>query len=323
MAEGVIIEIGVDDKGSSVITDVTNKMKALEDQTEKGAAANDKSGKSAEGAGKGMGKMAGAAKLAAAGVAAAAAAAVAAAAALAGVVAVAVKGVDAYREQEEVNRALAQSFAASGLAGEEYTAALEETTAAIGALAKATNFGDEELSRMSSTFLRVSGESQVTQEQLGLIADMAVGMGVSAEQGAKLYAQAMKGDLPATLAKTTNLTRDQIAAINAMEDPTLRAAAANEALSAAFGGMASDIDPTYRAIKNLEDAKGDLLQKIGEVIVESGAFAPVIEGVANAFNGLEDWIESNKETIQNWIFDGVQVALEYALGLMDTLIKMG
>lgn len=323
MAEGVLITIEVDDKGTPVIKQTTVDLEELNDETAKGGKAGDESAKGSKKASGGFKGMAGASKLAAAGVAAAAAAAVAATAAIAGLAAVAIKGVDAYREQEEVNRALRQSFAASGLAGEELSAALEQTNAAVANLAKATNFGDEQLLKMSSTFLKVSGESEVSQESLSLMADLAVGMGVSAEQGAKLYAQAMKGDLPTTLSRTTNLTRDQIAAINAMEDPTERAAAANEALSSAFGGMASNINPTYRAIKNLDDAQGDLLQKIGEVIVESGAFAPVIEGVANAFNGLEGWIEANKETLQGYIFDGVQIAIEWTLGLMDTLIKMG
>lgn len=323
MAQDVIITIGVDDNGSPVIRQVTGDLEALNDETEKGGKAGDESAKGSDKASKGFKGMGGAAKLAAAGVAAAAAAAVAAGAAIAGVVAVAVKGVDAYREQEQVNRALEQQFMRAGLAGEELEAKLSSVRGTIGELSKSTNFGDEELNRMAASFVKITGDANVTSEQMGLLADIAHGMGVEGAEAAKIFARAMKGDLPMELSEATALTKEQVEAINAMKDPTERAAAAQAALADQFQGMASDIDPTYRAMKNLDDAQGDFLQKIGQVIVDSGAFAPVIEGMATALNQLEGFVEANKETIQGWIFDGVQTAVEWVIGLMDVLIKMG
>lgn len=330
MAEEVVIVIRGDDKASPALEAAAKAIEDISDNSKDAAKSMDGMGKSGKESAKSVTDLGGAAKGAgssaggmlgnikglisahpalAAGSVAATAAIAAAGLAFKAAFDIAQQGVEAFREQDEVNRALEQSLRNAGYAGGPLREEIGAIGESIGELAKSTNFGDEELSKMASSFLRVSGQATVTKDQLKGIADVAVGMGVSTEQAAKIMAQAMKGDLPGGLEQITSLTKGQIAAIQALKDPTERAAAAQAALSEAFGGAAENINGFYRATKNLEDAQGDLLQKIGELITESGAFEPVLDALTDAFNQLESFIDDNKVAIQGFIIDGVAMAI--------------
>jgi len=319
MAEEVTIVIKGDNKASKPIDEASKSVKGLGDESTKSSQSVGQMSGSIDGAGGAAGGMSPAMVAAGAAVAGVAAAAVAAAAAVGALISVAQAGIEAFREQDAVNRELEQSLRAAGFAGAPLREAISEIDASIGELAKSTMFGDEELKKMSSTFIRVSGESKVTKDQLKLIADMATGMGKSTEGAAKIMAQAMKGDLPKSLADTTSLTREQLAALRDIEDPSQRAAAATELLATTFSGASENINGYYGSLKNLEDAKGDFLQKIGEVITESGALEPVIDGLTNAFNDLESWIGENQQAIQEWIIEAVATAVDYVTTFIETL----
>src|SRR5690554_934406 len=233
MAESVIIEIGVDDKGTPVLKKVTGELKELEDQTSSTGDASRKLGADGNVATFSMGKMGPAALAAGAAVAGIAVAAAAAAAAVVGLY----KGIDAsieaFREQDEVNRALERSLRRAGFAGESLRDEIDTIGESINRLAVETNFGDEELSRMASSFIKLSGQATATEKDLRLIADIAAETGQSGQAAAQLYAYALQGQLRPTLARTTALTEEQIIAINETEDSTERARLAQEALAEA------------------------------------------------------------------------------------------
>lgn len=319
MAQAVVIEIGVDDKGTPVLRQVSGELKNLEDQT-KGAG---DASRGAAGANKDLaasGRQVNPAMLAAsAGVAALVAAAAGAAVAIKRVADEINASVEAFREQDEVNRALERSLRSAGASGAPLQAQLDAIGESIGQMAVDTNFGDEELSRMASTFLRVSGAANVTEGDLEMIADIAAGMGTSGQQAAQLFSQAMTDQLPTSLAKVTSLTREQIAAINGLEDPAERAAAAHDALSEAFGGAATDINALFRASKNLEDAQGDLRQAIGQVVAEGGILEPFIERATDALRAMEGWVNDNREALQRMVLNGIIGAIDAVDALIEQI----
>lgn len=319
MAEEVTIVIKGDNKASKPIDDASKSVQGLGDESKKtsGSVGEMNTGLGgAKGAAGGLSPAMVAAGVAIAGVTAAA---VAAAAAIGAVIAVAKAGIEAFVEQDAVNRQLEQSLRGVGFAGQSLNSTIAGIDASIGGLAKSTMFGDEELKKMAATFINVSGQAGVTREQMSLMADMAQGMGKSTEEAARLMAQAMKGDLPEALATTTSLTKEQIAELKAIEDPTARAAAATELLTATFGGASENLNTYYRSMKNAEDAKGDFLQKIGEVITESGAFGPVLDGITLALNDMESGIGDNQDAISAWLIDAVAAAVDYLTSFVEIL----
>jgi hypothetical protein len=319
MAEEVTIVIKGDNKASKPIDDASKSVKGLGDESTKSAQSVGGMNTSLQGAQGAAGGLSPAMMAAGVAVAGVAAAAVAAAAAVGALISVAQAGIEAFREQDAVNRSLEQSLRGAGFAGGPLREAIADIDASIGDLAKSTMFSDEELKKMASTFIRVSGQSTATKDQLKLIADMATGMGKSTEEATRIMAQAMKGDLPKSLSDTTSLTREQIAALRDIEDPADRARAATDLLAQTFGGASENINGYFGALKNLEDAKGDFLQKIGEVITESGAFEPVINAITDALNSMEGWIGENKEALQSWIIDAVAKAVDYVTSFIEVL----
>lgn len=322
MAESVIIEIGVDDKGTPVLKNVTGELQKLEGQTSKTGDASKKLGADSNAASGGLGKMGPAGLAAGAAVAGVAAAAAAAAVAVVGLYKGLSASVEAFQEQDEVNRSLERSLRRAGFAGESLRGEISNIGDSIGTLATETMFGDEELSRMASSFIQLSGQATATEEDLRLIADIAAQTGQSGEAAAQMYANALQGQLRPSLARTTSLTEEQIKAINETEDSTERARLAQEALSEAYGGTASDLNPLTRASKNLEDAQGDLMQAIGGLISEGGALEPVLDVVTAAFRRVEAFVDSNRESIQRWILDALITAVEAVGGFIGQLQRL-
>lgn len=322
MAESVIIEIGVDDQGTPVLKNVTGELEKLEGQTSKTGDASQKLGADSSSAAGSMGKMGPAALAAGAAVAGIAVAAAAAAAAVVGLYKGIDASVEAFKEQDEVNRALERSLRRAGFAGGPLREELDAIGDTINQVATETMFGDEELSRMASSFIQLSGEATATEADLRLIADIAAETGQSGEAAARMYADALQGQLRPSLARTTALTEEQIVAINETEDSTERARLAQEALAQAYGGTSTDINPLTLATKNLEDAQGDLMQAIGQLVSEGGALEPFLDGITAGFRRVEAFIGENREAIQRWILDGVITAVEAVGGFIDRLQQL-
>ena len=319
MAEEVTIVIKGENKASGPIGDASKSVQGLGNEAKQTTGAVGQMNTGMTGATGAAGGMSPAMVAAGAAIAGAAAAAAAAAAAIGALISVAKAAIDAFVEQDAVNRGLEQSLRGVGFAGASLNSTIAGIDSSIAVLAKSTMFGDEELKKMASTFVNVSGSAGVTREQMALMADMAQGMGKSTEEAARLMAQAMKGDLPKSLALTTSLTRDQIAEVRALEDPTARAAAATELLTRTFGGASENLNSYYKSLKNLEDAKGDFLQKIGEVITESGAFSPVLDGITLALNDMEAGVGENQNAISAWLIDAVAAAVDYVTTFVEIL----
>lgn len=322
MAQSVVIEIGVDDKGTPVLKDITERIAKMSATMGVGGKAADEMSKSNDNAAGVMSKVppqAAAIGVALSGVAVAAAGV---GVAIGGMLAAVHMSIEAFREQDEVDRALERSLRAAGAAGEPLRKQLDAIGGSIATLADQTMYGDEQLSKMASTFINISGRATATQEDLELIADIAAGMGVDGEQAARTYANALSGQLEGEISKTTAITQEQVLAINESTDAAERAKLAQEALSTAYGGTASDLNPLFRATKNLQDAQGDLAQAAGRLFAESGALEPVVDLVTASFRRLESWINDNSVAIQHFIIDGVIFAVGAVSSLIGTMQQM-
>lgn len=322
MADSVTIEINVDDDLTAVLSQISDSFDQLEQDTDNATNKSQQltgANRDLTSSAQGISPQMMAAGAAMAGVAAAAAAT---GLAIRELWNRANQAIEAFREQDEVNRALERSLRRTGAAGEPLREELDLIGESIDYVASQTMLGDEELSRMASTFIDMSGQATATQQDLMLIADISKGMGTSGESAAQLYSNALAGQLQPQLARTTQLTREQIEAINDEDDATRRAELAQEALAAAYGGTASDVNDLFLASKNLEDAKGDLQQAVGQVLAESGAFSPVLEMIEERFRFLEDTIDDNREAIQLWIIDAVISTVEAIQGLIGRMMKL-
>lgn len=329
MAADVVIKFSAEDDASKALLDIITKMHKLEEQErklreegEKNEKQNSKSLKML----KALGETAD--KAARAGLNAVAGAATAAAGAIGGLLAVGAKALSDWQEQDQVNNSLADSIRRTGVEAGEVEAHFAKLNQTAGEFASKTMFGDEDILRGMDEYIRMTGQAEVATADLSTILGIAAKAQKSTTDAAKEYAKAAKGDI-GSLKELTKLTVDQEAALNAITDPTLKAAKAQELLRAQFQGAAEDVNPTFNAIKNLTDAQGDLSQMIGSVIDKSGVVPAVLDPMTAAFRQVEAWVDKNHVTMQRFVISGVdglvgmvQTAMPYIEGLIGMFIDL-
>lgn len=302
MAEDVVIVIRVDDKGSKALAAAGAATADLGKKTRR-------TSKAMGGASKASSALKGGLGLAKAGAIGLAVEAVNLIGVLAGVVAGAKKALDAFREQDAVNRDLADSLARTGLEGEALDQKYQDLQATASEFATKTLFGDEQILASMAKYSQLTGDAQMSTEQLSTVLGIAAKQQIDADKAAEKYARAMKGEVDA-LKELTPITKAQAEELNKLDDEAKKSARAQEILQQQFAGTAEGISPTFNAIKNLEDAKGDLVQKIGEVIEASGVVPVILEPVTKVFRSLESAIGDNNVMIQTYIVNGVLKAVQ-------------
>jgi len=238
-----------------------------------------------------------------AGLTIAASQAVALAGALAGVLAVGKQLVDAFQEQDVVNRQLEDSLSRAGVQADELGGRFDELSALISRFANSTNFGDEDISRGLATFIDLTGQATVAQDELSVILGIAARRNVDTQAASELYAKALKGEVE-SLKNLTPLTKTQAEELNKLTDQSEKTQRVQALLSAQFKGLAEDIDPTFRSIKNLSDVAGDLQQAFGQVIVQSGAIPAVLDPVIGALREVEQGTFDSSKQLQLLVLNG-------------------
>lgn len=330
MAADVVIKFSAEDDASKALLDIITKMHKLEEQERKlreEGEKNEKQTSKSMKALKALGETA--EKAAKAGLAAVAGAATAAAGAMVGLMAIGAKALNDWKEQDQVNNSLADSILRTGVAAEEVEGRFQALNKVAGEMASKTMFGDEDILRGMDTFIRMTGDATVAQEDLSTILGIAAKTQKSTTDAAREYSKAAKGDIGA-LKELTSLTVDQEQALQKMADPAAKAAKAQELLRAQFQGAAEDVNPTFNAIKNLTDAQGDLSQMIGSVIDKSGIVPAVLDPMTAAFREVEAWVDANHVTMQRFIIGGVdglvgmvQTVSPYIEGFIGMFIDIG
>lgn len=241
---------------------------------------------------------------------------------LVGVVQFLSQSVEAYKEQSDVNNRLEQSIDDAGLSAEQFNEKLQAQIDLINRLAKQTQFGDEAITSAGATLQNltdVSLESSEGSKLLGLALDIAAGSGKDLETVSKDLAKAQNGEI-GTLKEYTSLTKEQQKQLEGIKNAKDRARRALEMLEDTYGGAAVELNRGfYGELKNLQDALGDTRQKIGELIVESGALDPVLKKVNKGFDELQKRLTGNSETIQTFLRFAVYDVTESFISLIDVL----
>lgn len=217
--------------------------------------------------------------------------------------------VDAYREQEAVNRSLAESLSRAGVESEDLATKMTELGALAADFANKTSFGDEAIFAGLSKYIQLTGDAAVSTDDLSIILGIAARQQIDAAAAAELYGKVIKGDI-GPLIDLVGITKDQEAALDSLPNSTAKAAAAQKLLAESYKGAAEEGNANFQALKNLSDATGDLTQKVGEVIVESGLFQVVLQPLTKLLRLAEGTIEDNKAALQGYILDGVDVAVD-------------
>lgn len=207
------------------------------------------------------------------------------------------EALEAWREQDQVNRDLADSLARAGVAQDKLNDEVARYSAIAGEAAGRTMFGDEDVFRGISRYVQLTGQANVSTTQLNTILGIAHKEQVSTAKAAEMYAKAVKGNL-GQLAKYTTATRDQARALDQIADPAERARRAEALLTETFAGVADQISPTFNQIKNLEDAQGDLAQAIGGVIDQSGVVAAILPVLTAQYREVEAAVGGNAQASQ-------------------------
>lgn len=219
---------------------------------------------------------------------------------------------EVWREQEAVNTGLTQALARAGVAQDELSDRVAAYSKVAGEAAATTMFGDEDVFRGLTTFINLTGQAEVSTSQLNVILGIASARKIDTAQASEIYGKALKGEV-GPLKDITSLTKEQEAELNSMTNTTARAARVQAILTAAFGGLAAEINPTFNAIKNLEDVTGDLQQAMGGMIDTSGALPAVLSPITAELRSLEAWIGKNERQSRLLVIaflDGLVVAID-------------
>lgn len=298
------------DKMGQTAKDASSKTTAAGKSTSKASAGFDVLGGRAGGAAGKLGKLGG--KLGAAAKAAgpAAVAVAGVTAALAATAAATKKAVDAtaalidqYKEQRDVNNQLVISNQKLTGSAEHASSVFEEQQGIIGEWAEKTRFSDESLHEAISTYQDLTGELQTgaeAQENLNTITGLAQQRNIDAAQAAENLARIQKGKFRG-LERTTSLTREQVRELRKMEDQQKAAAIATKAVRQQVDGTAEAMEgDLFGAMKNVNDATGDLQQEFGEVIVESEALDPAFRVLHDLLRDLESFVDDNEESLRQY-----------------------
>lgn len=311
MAQDVTITIKAKDKASQALAATGAMLKRM------GARAKGAGASAVKGA-KGMNLMAASGAVLGGALGVVTVAAIGTTAALTGLYKAGSKALDAWKEQEEVNRNLADSLSRAGVEADNLQSSFDGLNKMAGEFATKTMFGDEEILTGMAKYVQLTGDAKIEQQELSTILGIASKTKRDTGAAAELYAKALKGEI-GPLKDVTSITKEQEERLNKIKDPTLKAAKAQEILAAQFAGVAEAANPTFNAIKNLEDANGDLWQMLGSVIERSGFIPIVLEPVTKAFRSVEAWVDKNHTTLQRYVIDGVMIAIQVFRGFLMVL----
>lgn len=313
-AEQVVIIIRVKDDAA------TDALAKAAEEAERLGKATDETGKATEEAGSRSDRWATVLTGLSSGLELARAAAGAAAAAISGVAGAISGAVEAYREQERVNGLLTSSLERAGLQGQALEERFDALSAAAADFASRTVFGDEAIFEGLAKYVQLTGQAAVTTDDLSIILGIAARQQIEAKDAADLYAKAIKGDI-GPLIDLVAITKDQEAALDALPNSAAKAAAAQKLLAESYKGAAEEGNANFQALKNLSDASSDLTQKVGEVIVESGAFQVVLQPLTKALRLVEGALDDNKQGLQSLILDGIDRALDAVQAFGQVLVQ--
>jgi hypothetical protein len=211
-------------------------------------------------------------------------------------------------EQQNVNDMLSASIIATTANVDEQRKAWDALQAQISSAATSTNFGDEDIAQGLTEYIRLTGEATVSTRDLSTMTGIARARNENLTESSRKLAKARKGDVEA-LKELTPLNKEQLATLNQIRDPAERGAAAMDILAATYEGLADTTGTASGAIKNQQDAMGDLGQAGGMLVNQSGAIQAVLGPMTALFRKAEAALKDNAGVVQ-----------QLALTLADKLV---
>lgn len=321
MTETLKWEAEVVDKATKVLNDIAKSASGADKSVKGATKSTDDMGKASAKGAASTGRMAAVLGTATAAAGMFAAGVVAAAAAVVGLVQAGLHLTEQFREQDDAERQLIRTLEGTGAATEELRRGYENLTAAANAQAIATRSGDEANIR-ALVAIQSATREVLSREKAELALSTALGIvanrNKSVEEASKLYGAALKGEIE-PLKEVLDLTKDQLQELGRMKNGTDRAALAVKLLEERYAGLGEETQTFFSAQKNLQDAIGDTQQALGRVIVESGAFTPIIELMTEALWGVQEVVGENEEAWGQWLRDGVIKGFEYTSKFLQLL----
>lgn len=233
---------------------------------------------------------------------------------LAGVAAAAVtaigtkKLVDAAVVQEKAVQTLNTALALNGELTEENTQRFLDFTSA---LQGNSTVGDE----VSLTLIGLAKSFGATNDQVETIlqgaADLAAITGQDLETSVRQISQTLggfKGRIAQLIPDVNQLTVDQLKAGAAVDLVAEKFAGAAKALTKTFGGAATQASNAF----------GDVLEDLGEYIIDNPTFVGALNLLTQAFSNMSGVIEDNKQGFIDFVNDGLSLILD----AIPTLVRL-
>jgi hypothetical protein len=161
-------------------------------------------------------------------------------------------------------------------AGQNSATATQAFLEQADALKKKTAIDDDEIKRVQALTIGMTGNAQAAMTLTPAILDLAIGMGISTEQAAKMFSKSLEG--------SEGLKKAGIE-IGKTANETERLGAIAEAVEKKWGGAAAAFANTDAGkIKQISIAMDDLEKGVGKVFL--GILGPSLPGIVKMIDGM-------------------------------------
>lgn len=168
-------------------------------------------------------------------------------------------------------------------------------------LQQITGISDEEIARVVGLLTSLTGDYRRALEHTNLVLDLAAALQLDYGTAARFVANALQGNI-------TLLAR-YIPELKTSSDETLKHASAAERAARAisllrerFGGLAEKEGATLSGqLRLIRELWGDFREELGLAIGTSASGQAAMKSMADAIQGLTQWVRENKEQIGDWV----------------------
>lgn len=174
--------------------------------------------------------------------------------------------------------------------GNDFGKLKPQLDATVKSVMKVSTATDDELNEALTHLVTISGDTQGSMKNLGLVTDLAAFKGIGLSEAADVVGKAMNGN-------TTAFNKLGIAG----KDSTT----VLENARTSMGGFAAKEAATVNgALKQLTNQWGELKEAVGKVILGGNDASGMLGGLAGALGKVATWVEQNEESFSP-LFDAL------------------
>ena len=224
-------------------------------------------------------------------------------------------------QQTGINE-LNRSFGQLGLDVPSATTALEAFAAEQ---QRTTRFADDQTRAIAAQFGRLLAGTETSTDEIialtALVQDAVEATGKGAEEVTAQLAQVYSGNVEA-IGELIPAQREAINAIRETEGAAAAASAAFELMSETFGGAAENIDPFEQQVARLQNSFSDLLESLGDRARSALESSGVLSAIQDALDDMIYWVETNGDSIEDWVYEIANAFGAVASGIIWALDKL-